>query len=131
MAAGLLDTSVVIDWDDPTVAGALPDEVAVSAITLAELAAGPHLAPSGSEAARRQARLQQVEATLEPLPFDAAAARSYGQIVAAVVEAGRSHRRRIGDLLIAATAHANGLALYTRNPDDFAGLSSLVDVVAI
>jgi predicted nucleic acid-binding protein len=131
MPAGLLDTSVVIDWDDPNVASALPEEVAVSAITLAELAAGPHLAISNSEGARRQARLQQLEATFEPLSFDATAARSYGQIVAAVVEAGRSHRRRVADLLIAATAHANGLALYTRNPDDFAGLGDLVDVVAI
>jgi hypothetical protein len=131
MAAGLLDTSVVIDWDDPAVIGALPEEVAVCAITLAELAAGPHLATSSSEGARRQARLQQLEATFEPLPFDATAARSYGQIVAAVVETGRSHRRRIANLLIAATAHANGLALYTRHPDDFAGLSDLVDVVGI
>lgn len=131
MPAGLLDTSVVIDWDDPTVAAALPEVVAVCAITLAELAAGPHLAGSGPERARRQARLQQVEATFEPLPFDATAARSYGQIVAAVAETGRTHRRRIADLLIAATAHANGLALYTRNPDDFAGLSDLVHVVGI
>src|SRR5580658_11200591 len=129
MAAGLLDTSIIIDWDNPTVAAALPDEVAVCAITLAELAAGPHLATSSSEGARRQARLQQVEALFEPLPFDATAARSYGQIVAAVVETGRSHRRPIADLLIAAIAHANGLALYTRNPDDFAGLSDLVDIV--
>ncbi len=131
MATGLLDTSVVIDWDDPTVASLLPDEVAVSAITLAELAAGPHLASSSSEGARRQARLQQVEATFEPLPFDATAARSYGQIVAAVAETGRSHRRRVADLLIAATAHANGLAIYTRNPDDFAGLDDLVHIVGI
>ena len=131
MPTGLLDTSVVIDWDDPTVAAALPDEVAVSAITLAELAAGPHLATSRSEGARRQARLQQVEAIFEPLPFDATAARSYGQVVAAVAGIGRSHRRRVADLLIAATAHANGLALYTRNPDDFAGLSGLVDIVGI
>jgi hypothetical protein len=131
MPTGLLDTSVVIDWDDPTVAAALPEEVAVCAITLAELAAGPHLAISGPEGARRQARLQQVEATFEPLPFDATAARSFGQIVVAVTEAGRSHRRRFADLLIAATAHANGLTLYTRNPDDFAGLSDLVHIVGI
>ena len=128
MAAGLLDTSVVIDWEDPTVMAALPEEIAVCAITLAELAAGPHLATSSLESGRRQARLQQVEATFEPLPFDATAARSYGQIVAAVAEAGRSHRPRVADLLIAATAHANGLELYTRNPDDFAGLGDLVRV---
>ncbi len=131
MSAGLLDTSVVIDWDKPSVAAALPEESSVSAITLAELAAGPHLASTAAEGARRQARLQQVEATFEPLAFDAAAARSYGQMVAAVADSGRSHRRRIADLLIAATAHANGLALYTRNPDDFAGLEDLLPVVSL
>jgi len=131
MPPGLLDTSVVVDWDDPTVVAALPDEAAVSAITLAELAAGPSLASSSTEGARRQARLQQVEATFEPLPFGVGAARSYGQVVAAVVESGRSHRRRVADLFIAATAHANGLALYTRNPDDFAGLDALIEVIAI
>jgi len=131
MSAGLLDTSVVIDWDEPGVAAALPEESSVSAITVAELAAGPHLASNTLEAARRQARLQQVEATFEPLSFDATAARSYGQIVAAVAESGRSHRRRISDLLIAATAHANGLALYTRNPADFAGLEGVLVVVGL
>jgi predicted nucleic acid-binding protein len=131
MPAGLLDTSVVIDWDNPAVAAALPQEAAVSTITLAELAAGPHLAATGSESARRQARLQQVEAAFEPLPFDVVSARSYGQIVAAVAETGRSHRRRVADMLIAATAHANQLTLYTRNPDDFAGLTTLVEIVAV
>lgn len=131
MAAGLLDTSVVIDWDDTAVAAALPDEAAVSAITLAELAAGPHLAATAAESARRQARLQQVEAAFEPLPFDVAAARSYGQIVAAVADTRGSPRRRVADMLIAATAHANRLALYTRNPDDFAGLTTLVEVVTV
>ena len=131
MSAGLLDTSVVIDWDEPSVAAALPEESSVCAITLAELAAGPHLASTAAEGARRQARLQQVEATFEPLAFDAAAARSYGQVVAAVADSGRSHRRRIADLLIAATAHANGLALYTRNPNDFAGLEDLLLVIGL
>jgi predicted nucleic acid-binding protein len=131
MPAGLLDTSVVIHWDDPTVTAALPEEVAVCAITFADLAAGPHLASSGAERARRQARLQQLKATFEPVPFDAIAARSYGQVVAAVVGTGRSHRRRIADLLIAATAHANGLPLYTRIPDNFAGLSGLIDGVGV
>jgi len=128
---GLLDTSVVIEWDDPAVSAALPDEAAIAAITLAELTAGTHLALSGDERARRQARLQQVEATFDAIAFDAAAARSYGQIISAVVETGRSHRRRIAGLVIAATAHANGLALYTRNPDDFDGLGKLITVVGI
>jgi predicted nucleic acid-binding protein len=131
MSVGLLDTSVVIDWDDPAVSTALPDDAAISAVTLAELTAGPHLASTGDERARRQARLQQVEATFDAIAFDATAARSYGQVVAAVVEIGRSHRRRIADLLIAATAHANGLPLYTRNPVDFDGLEKLVDVIGV
>ncbi len=131
MTAGLLDTSVVVDWDDPSVLAALPEQTAVSAITLAELAAGPHLAVTASESASRQARLQQVEATFEPLAFDAAVARSFGQVVAAVSEVGRSHRSRVADLLIAATAHAHGLDLYTRNPGDFLGLGELVRVVGV
>ncbi len=131
MSTGLLDTSVVIDWDAPDVAAALPDEAAICAITLAELTAGPHLAAARGESARRQARLQQVEATFEAIPFDASAARSYGQVVVAAAETGRSHRRRIADLLIAATAHANDLPLYTRNPDDFDGLGGLIEIVAI
>lgn len=131
MSSGLLDTSVVVDWHDPAVIAALPDEAAISAITVAELASGPHLAGSPVEAAKRQARLQEVESALEPIPFDAAAARSYGLVVAAVVREGRKPRSRFADLLIAATAHANRLDLYTRNGDDFAGLEGLVRVFGI
>ena len=131
VANGLVDTSVVIDWDDPAVLSGLPDGVAISTISMAELAAGPHLAREPMEKARRQARLQQVESLFEPLDFDAAAARSFGQVVAAVVAAGRSHRSRVADLLIAAVAHSNKLALFTRNPQDFQGLEALVTIVAI
>lgn len=131
MTTGLLDTSVVIDWDDPSVQRALPEEIAVSAITLAELAAGPILASTITEQSIRQARLQQTEATFEPIAFDAAAARSFGQIVAAAASTGRTHRSRMADLLIAAIAHANGLELYTRNPDDFAGLEELIHVITV
>ena len=131
MTTGLLDTSVVIDWDEPAVQQALPEEISVSAITLAELAAGPMLASSVTEQANRQARLQQTEATFEPIPFDAAAARSFGQVVAAVANTGRTHRLRMADLLIAAIAHASGLTLYTRNPDDFIGLEELIQVITV
>jgi hypothetical protein len=131
MTTGLLDTSVVIDWNDPSVQRALPEEIAVSAITLAELAAGPILASTVTEQSIRQARLQQTEATFEPIPFDAAAARSFGQIVAAVATTGLTHRSSMADLLIAAIAHANGLELYTRNPGDFVGLEDLIRVVAV
>ncbi len=131
MTTGLLDTSVVIDWDEPAVQRALPEEISVSAITFAVLAAGPMLASSVTEQANRQARLQQTEATFEPIPFDAAAARSFGQVVAAVVSTGRTHRSRMADLLIAAIAHANGLTLYTRNPNDFIGLEELIHVITV
>lgn len=130
MAGGLVDTSVIIDWDDPAVARSLPEVVTVSTSIMAELAAGPHLASDPGERSRRQARLQQAEAVFDPLGFDRKAARSYGQVVAAVAATGRSHRRRVA-VLIAAVAHANGLALYTRNPDDFTGLSGLVAVVKV
>ena len=131
MTSGLLDTSVVIDWHDPALVAALPDEMAISAITAAELVAGPLLAATAIEAAKRQARLQEVESTLEPIPFDGAAVRSYGVIVAAVVREGRKPRSRFADLLIAATAHANQLDLYTRNAEDFSGLEKLIRVVAV
>jgi len=131
VVSGLLDTSVVVDWHDPAVIAALPDEMGISAITMAELAAGPQLATNPVEAAKRQARLQEVESVLEPIPFDGASARSYGLIVAAVVREGRKPRSRFADLLIAATAHASGLDLYTRNGDDFTGLKGLVRVVEI
>ena len=71
MTSGMLDTSVVIDWHDPDVVGALPDEMAISAITAAELTVGPALASTAREAAKRQARLQEVESKLDPIPFDA------------------------------------------------------------
>jgi len=95
------------------------------------LAAGPHLAADAVEAAKRQARLQEVESALEPIPFDAAAARSYGLVVAAVIRGGRTPRSRFADLLIAATAHARRLDLYTRNGEDFTGLEGLVRVFSI
>ena len=125
---GLLDTSVVIDLERVD-AASLPAEVAVSALTMAELAAGPHATTDPEERARRQERLQRAEATFAPLPFDASAARAYGRICAAVAAQGRKARgRRAIDLLIAATALAERLPLYTRNPDDFRGLGELLDV---
>ena len=112
--------------------GDLPVEIAVSAITMAELAAGPHATTDAAERARRQDRLQRAEATFEPLPVDASVARAYGRIYAAVAAGGRKARgRRALDLFIAATAVAAGLPLYTRNPDDFAGMSDLIEIVPL
>lgn len=110
----------------------LPDELAVTALTMAELAAGPAAAANNEERARRQDRLQRAEATFEPLPFDANAARAYGRVYAAVAATGRKARGpRAVDLLIAATALSVSLPLYTRNGDDFAGLDGLIDVVVL
>ena len=129
--AGLLDTSVVIDLAGLS-RDKLPERLAISAVTLAELAAGPAAARDPDIRARRQDQLQRAEATFNPLPVDVSVARAYGRIVGAVVAARRKHRgARSLDLLIAATALANQLPLYTRNPDDFAGLESLIDIVAI
>jgi predicted nucleic acid-binding protein len=128
---GLIDTSIIIDLDQIEPVD-LPLELAVSAITMAELAAGPHATADAAERARRQDRLQRAEATFEPLPVDAEVARAYGRVYAAVAASGRKARgRRMGDLLIAATAVAARLPLYTRNSDDFAGLSDLLEIVSI
>ena len=128
---GLLDTSVVIDLEH-IAANSLPVEVAISAITLAELAAGPHATHDPDECSRRQDRLQRVEATFDPLPFDADAARAYGRVFSAVVKAGRKPRgARAVDLLIASTALAASIPLYTRNPDDFQSLDDLLEVIAV
>jgi predicted nucleic acid-binding protein len=132
---GLIDTNIVIlrEWMSADV---LPDEAAISAVTLAELSAGPHAvlgddAPAQLERARRTAILQSAESEFEPLPFDTNAARIYGQISGVVRALGRSPRARHADLQVAATAAAHGLPLYTTNADDYVGLESLVTVVAV
>jgi predicted nucleic acid-binding protein len=128
---GLIDTSVVIDLGEID-ATDLPSEIAISAVTLAELAAGPHATADADERARRQDRLQRTEATFESLPVDGSVARAYGRVYAAVVAAGgRARGRRAFDLLIAATALARELPLYTRNPGDFRELDGLLEVVSV
>ncbi len=128
--SGLLDTSVVIDLD-VIAPDDLPGEASVSAVTMAELSAGPHATADPAERARRQDRLQQLESWVEPVPFDGDCARAYGRIYSAVLAASRQPRRRAADLLIAATALASGLPLYTRNADDFLGLEQILTVVAV
>ena len=132
---GLLDTNIVIlaRWIDPS---ELPDEMAISAVTLAELSAGPHLvrgddADARAERARRSDVVQRAENEFDPLPFDAEAARAFGRISAAVADVGRTPRRRVADLMIAAVAAAQGLPLYTTNPSDYLGVEDLVDIVAV
>jgi predicted nucleic acid-binding protein len=136
---GLLDTNIMIlrKWID---ADELPAEMAISAITLAELSAGPHQVhrddersdySEHAERARRLDVLQRAENEFDPIPFDADAARIYGRVTAAVIAAGRKPRRRIADLMIAATAIAEDLPLFTTNPDDFTGLEHLLIIVPV
>ncbi|MGQ0830729.1 MAG: type II toxin-antitoxin system VapC family toxin [Microthrixaceae bacterium] len=129
MAAGILDTNALIllerlDPDD------LPTEPVITAITLAELTVGPLVAVDDRERAIRQARLQEVESVFEPLSFDAAAARAFGGVAASLRRFGRKPTARAFDALIAATAIANQLPLYTCNPSDYAGIDDL-DVIEV
>ncbi len=129
-ALGLLDTNTVILLSrlaDPDV---LPAEPMISAITLAELSVGPLVARTEAERANRQAHVQQAEADFDPLPFDAAAARSFGRVAASLHQHGRKPAARAYDALVAAVAIANDLPLFTVNPADFAGIDAL-DVVAV
>lgn len=127
---GLLDTNILILRRQVDHAR-LPDTMSISAVTLAELSAGPHHTDDPAERARRLDVLQRAESEFDPLPFDAEAARAFGRVVAAVLAAGRKPRARTVDLMIASVAIANRLPLYTTNPDDFAGLDALVTVVAV
>jgi tRNA(fMet)-specific endonuclease VapC len=126
---GLLDTSTLIVLDELD-RQHLPEETVISAVTLAELSVGPLVAAGEQERSVRQARLQQVEADLDPLPFDAAAARAFGRVSASLRRAGRKTSARAYDAMIAATAMANNLPIYTCNPADFAGIDD-VDVVLV
>lgn len=127
---GLLDTSVQVDHDVIDL-DLLPDESAIAAVTLAELAVGPHSTEDGEERGRRLDRLQWAAVTWDALAFDADAARAYGWVYAAARAAGRPTRSRFADLLIPATAAANGLPLYTRNPAAFTSLEEVVKVVRV
>jgi len=129
-ARGILDTSTVIllgRLSDPSL---LPDEPLITAITLAELTVGPLVATTDHERAARQAHLQQAESDFDALPFDASAARAFGRVAASLRQSGRKPLARSYDAMIAATALAHALPVYTCNPDDFAGIDGL-DVVAV
>lgn len=125
MSLGMLDTSTVILLGRITDATTLPDQSVISAITLAELSVGPQIAVDPVEGAARQAHLQQAESDFDAIPFDAAAARAFGSVAAALRSAGTKRAARAYDALIAATAIANGLPLYTCNPEDFEDIPAL------
>lgn len=128
---GLVDTSVLIDLER-IAPEELPENVLVSAISMAELAAGPHATDDPAERARRQEALQRAEATWDPIPVDAAVARAYGRVYSEVAKRGRKPRgQKALDLLIAATALSAELPLYTRNAEDVAELTGLVEIVSI
>lgn len=128
---GLIDTSVAVDLASLDLAR-FPAEIAISSLTLAELTAGPHAAADELTRARRQLALQHVEANFETLAFDSICARAYGRIYVAVGNAGRKPRGgRAVDLMIAATALAHDLPLYTRNAKDLCGLEDLIEIVDV
>lgn len=122
---GVLDTSTLLLLGRLADATALPSEPLITAVTLAELAVGPLVAADDGERARRQAHVQQAEADFVPLPFDASAARAFGGVAASLRCSGRKAKARAYDAMIAAIALANGLAVYTCNPDDFEGIDGL------
>lgn len=128
MTQGVLDTSTLILLGRIEEHEALPSEPLITAITLAELSVGPLVATSDDERAARQAHLQQAEADFDPLPFDAAAARSFGQVAASLRHAGRKPAARAYDAMIAAVCIANELPIHTCNADDFSGIDGLVVV---
>jgi predicted nucleic acid-binding protein len=130
MARGILDTNTLILIDRVIDSTTLPSEPVITAVTLAELSVGPLVASNARERAARQAHLQQAEANFDPLPFDAAAARSFGQVAASLRRAGRKPAARAYDAMIAAIALANALPVHTCNPDDFAGIDGLT-VIAV
>ncbi len=122
---GLLDTSTLLLLPRITDPSVLPGFPLISAITLAEISVGPLVTDDEAERARRMAQVQQAEADFDPLAFDAAAARAFGQVASSLRRSGRKPAARALDALIAATAIANGLPLYTCDPDDFAGIEGL------
>ncbi len=126
----MLDTSTVIRLGRFPDAAVLPDEPLITAVTLAELSVGPLVARDERERAGRQAHLQQAEADFDPLPFDAAAARAFGQVAASLPRGGRRTAARAYDAMIAATALANELPVYTCKVDDFNGIDGL-EIVAV
>lgn len=125
---GVLDTSTVIRLGRLTDAAVLPDEPLITAVTLAELSVGPVVAKDARQRGARQALLQEAEADFDPLPFGAAAARAFGQVAASLRRAGRKPAARAYDAMIAATALANGLPVYTCNAEDFDGIDGLAVV---
>lgn len=130
MARGILDTSTLLLLSQLTETSTLPDEPLITVITLAELSVGPLVATSAAERAARQAHLQQAEADFEPVPFDVAAARTFGRVAAGLHQLGRTSRARSYDAMIAAIALANDLPVHTNNPSDFQGIEGL-EVVSV
>jgi len=127
MSRGILDTSVLIATDITPI----PGELAISVASLAELQFGVLVAKNNEIRATRLARLSTIQRRFDPLPVDDAVAESYGRLAARVAQIGRQPRARVTDLLIAATAHAHGASVYTRNPEDLVGLDDLIDIVAL
>jgi predicted nucleic acid-binding protein len=125
MARGVLDTSTLILLGRIADADRLPTEPLITTITLAELSVGPLVATTDEARAARQAHVQQAEADFDPLPFDAAAARSFGRVASSLRRTGRKSSARAYDAMIAAICLSNELPIHTCNPADFSGIDGL------
>lgn len=123
----VLDTSVLIAADVPR----LPGDLAISTASLAELHFGVLVTAEPRTRAERLRRLTALHLAFDALPVDGDVSISYGQLAAAVASAGRQPRSRVVDLLIAATAHAHGARLYTRNAHDLKGIEDLLEIVPV
>lgn len=123
----LLDTSVLVAG----ATGELDGELAISAVSLAEIHFGVLVARDDVVRARRLRLLTDLTRTFDPIPVDSEVATSWGHLAAVVRGRGRNPRPRSMDLLIAATAHVHGARLYTRNAADLRGLEDLVDIAAV
>lgn len=123
----ILDTSILIANNLSSLRG----DLAISSASLAELHFGVLATIDPAVRAGRLERLTALTRRFDALPVDDDVATSYGSLAAAVVAVGRQPRSRVMDLFIAATAHAHNARLYTRNPDDLAGVADLVEIVAI
>jgi predicted nucleic acid-binding protein len=121
----MLDTSTVILLGRLTDPSTLPANSLISAISLAELSVGPHAARTARERVARQAHLQQAESDFDAIPFGPDAARAFGRVAASLRAAGRKPAARAYDALIAASAIAENVPLYTCNPDNFEGIEEL------
>jgi predicted nucleic acid-binding protein len=112
---GLVDTSVFIAREAGRALESLPDEPAVSVVTLAELHLGVLRARDAQTRARRLRTVSRVEREYDAIPIDAEVARTFASIIGDARAAGR--RPHVMDVWIAATGVRHGLVVFTQDAD--------------